>query len=291
MQCPACGAYVTDEDEFCGECGHRLPERESGNSTLDAETARSQSTRQASPPVDTGMPGLSAPERKHFKWLTFAVAIGIGMCVLGLFVAGLVLFAGERETSTLLPAYGRVLFEDDFSMPGGWDTYASDETWADYMDGAYGLGVTIPDYVTWGNPDPDLELADFVVEVDARQVEGPVDNNFGILVRHQPDDENFYWFQISADGYYSVDLYRAGQWVTLEEWQTSDAILTGVGVTNHLSLVCSGEEFTFYANDTQLTTVRDRSFPSGNIGLAVGTFDDPGVVVTFDNVKVRAIEE
>ena len=32
MQCPDCGAYYSEEDEFCGECGRRLSSEASSDS-------------------------------------------------------------------------------------------------------------------------------------------------------------------------------------------------------------------------------------------------------------------
>jgi hypothetical protein len=127
--------------------------------------------------------------------------------------------------------------------------------------------------------------------VDARTVEGPLDNNFGILVRYQADGDNFYWFEISSDGYYSVDMMQAGEWVGLVDWVESDAINQGIGATNHLRVVCDRDQFSFYANGTYLTGVSDATFGSGNIGLAVGTFDEPGAVIRFDSLRVYSLQE
>ena len=127
--------------------------------------------------------------------------------------------------------------------------------------------------------------------MDAWQVEGPLDNNLGLLVRYQGDDDSFYWFQISSDGYYSVDLLQAGEWMSLAAWEPSTAIQQGPGAVNHLVVECDGSEFDFSVNGTYLTTITDPSFASGSIGLAAGAFAEPGVVVQFDNLKVTELEE
>jgi hypothetical protein len=189
------------------------------------------------------------------------------------------------------PQLSSLLFEDDFGDPdSGWDVFDDSDTAADYDDGAYRLAVYKAEYMTWGNPDPVQDLADFAVEVDTRQVEGPLDNNLGLLVRYQ-DGDNFYWFEISSDGYYSVDLKQAEGWTSLLDWQPADAIRQGLDVTNHLKVVCQGDQFLFYVNDTHLVSLTDTSLTSGSIGLAVGAFDQAGVVVHFDNLKVYALAE
>jgi hypothetical protein len=186
---------------------------------------------------------------------------------------------------------GALLYEDDFEDPAsGWDAYNDGDTLAIYSGGEYRLAVYTDSYVVWTTPDPALELGDFILEVEARQVEGPLDNNLGLLVRYQEEDDSFYWFQISSDGYFSVDLREAEDWVSLIGWQASEAIRQGLDATNHLRLVCRGNEFTFYVNDEPLTTLVDEAYAAGNIGLAAGAFDEPGVVIHFDNLKVYALE-
>jgi serine/threonine-protein kinase len=194
----------------------------------------------------------------------------------------------EMPTPTPSP----YLYKDDFANPdSGWDAYEEEDAWAGYVNGEYRLGVYRADYVTWGNPDLQTPLADFEVDVDARQVMGPLDNNFGLLVRYQPEEQDFYWFQISSDGYYSVDMLRDGEFVPLVSWKESDAIRQGTDVTNHLKVICSGNQYQFYVNDTHLVAITDNTLSLGSIGLAVGAFDEPGVVVHFDNMTVRILQE
>jgi hypothetical protein len=145
----------------------------------------------------------------------------------------------------------------------------------------------------WGNPEPGIALRDYVLDVDIRQVEGPIDNNYGVLLRYQvgDEDDSFYWFQISSDGFYSVDLHEADQWNTLVDWESSDAINQGVGATNHLQIIASGDRFSMFVNGVFLVDVIDGTLGAGNIGLAAGAFEEPGVVIHFDNVQVRSLSD
>lgn len=242
----------------------------------------------ASPPA--------APRRRSGLVVPLIVAlIGLGLfCLVGIGLLVVLFVDGSQpvEPTAASPPPGQVVLEDGFDDPdSGWDTYTDDDTWAGYVDGEYRLGVYRSNFVTWGNPDSGQNLRNFEIEVDARQVEGPIDNNFGVLVRYQADDENFYWFQISSDGYYAVDLLLNGEWASLMGWEESSAINQGVGATNHIKVVCYNELFSLYVNDVYLTGVTDTTFQSGNVGLAVGTFDEPDVVVHFDNMQVRLLED
>lgn len=206
--------------------------------------------------------------------------------------------APAQPTATLSPEPAQPVatptaysYSDTFDNPeSGWDVYDDGDTAASYQDGEYRLAVSRPEYVTWGDPNLEQELTDLVIDVDARQVAGPVDNNFGLLVRYRSAEDSFYWFQISGDGYYAVDMLQQGEFVALVTWEASAAINQGVGATNHLKVICTGDGFRFYVNDTFLTEVTDDTLRSGSFGLAAGTFDEAGVVVHFDNLKVRGIE-
>jgi serine/threonine protein kinase len=189
-------------------------------------------------------------------------------------------------TETSEPSVPTVLYEEDFQDPAsGWGVSIDNDTEVGYQSGEYRIAIYQADYVAWGHPD-NLDLWDFSVEVDARAVEGPLDNNFGLLVRLQPDSGDFYWFQISSDGFYSVDLYQDGEFSSILPWEESDVINQGLGVTNHLRVTCSGYALIFEVNGVRLTGVHEERLGPGNIGLAAGSFDEPGVVVHFDNLRV-----
>jgi hypothetical protein len=241
--------------------------------------------------LPSGAAGTQPPRRR----LLIAVGLTAGMvgfvlCLVGI---GMLIWVRSADKPTEIEPVPRVvIYEDSFGDPeSGWSVYSEDNTWAGYQDGEYRLDVYRDNLVTWGDLETDDSFDDFEIEVTARQIKGSLDNNLGLLVRYQPGGENFYFFQISSDGYYSVDMLQEDEWVGLMGWEESDAINQGLGTTNRLRVVCSGSLFEFYVNDTYLTSVADDTYGSGSIGLAVGTFDDAGVVVHFDDLKVYALQE
>ena len=56
---------------------------------------------------------------------------------------------------------------------------------------------------------------------------------------------------------------------------------------NVISADCIGSTLALYVNGTQLISVKDDSFSSGDVGLIAGTFDTPGTDIHFDNFIVR----
>ncbi|MEM5775572.1 MAG: hypothetical protein AAGU05_11275, partial [Anaerolineaceae bacterium] len=77
------------------------------------------------------------------------------------------------------PAGGEVLYTDDFSAQGSWDTWSDDSSIVDYSSGGLRFFVNQSSYDYWSILDE--YFLDTAVDVDATMVNGPEDNRFGIL--------------------------------------------------------------------------------------------------------------
>jgi hypothetical protein len=186
------------------------------------------------------------------------------------------------------PSLG-VRLEDDFgNTQSGWEVGSdADGEWG-YKDGVYRIAVEAPDMAIWANPRSLEEWTDIVVEVKAQLASGPIDNQYGVVVRYR-DRGNFYLFSVASDGLYAVQMLRNDQWIDLHPWTASQAVRQESGV-NALRVECEGSVMRFFANDQFLTEVDDATFPSGSVGLLAGTFAEGGVVVHFDNLLVQAAD-
>jgi hypothetical protein len=195
-------------------------------------------------------------------------------------------------TLTTIPTTERVLstWEDNFADAGsGWDSGAdADAEWG-YYNGEYRIVVHATSLVAWGNPVIDHDWADLVLIVEARRAEGPLDNQYGVIVRYV-DRANFCLFSVSSDGMYSAQRLRNDEWEDLVTWTPSSAVRQE-DATNVLRVECRGAHIRFFVNDQLLATVEDDIFYSGNVGLAAGSFSDGGVTVHFDNLLVRTLPE
>lgn len=160
--------------------------------------------------------------------------------------------------------------------------------------------------------------ADFDLSVQASPVDGPINNGYGVIFRFQnkgnasSDDDNYYVFVVSSDGYYQVVRSLDGQQKELSNWIPSPFVNQGLGVTNLLRIVAVGDHFQFYINGqlvqlcvpddpngsstydernggckgTMVDTLQDATIPNGQIGVVIQTLDESGVIVNFDNVMV-----
>jgi len=185
----------------------------------------------------------------------------------------------------LLTQSGDVLFVDDFSDPGsGWARASSPSGVMDYDNNGYRIWVNTPNYDLWSTPG--LDFSDVRIEVDAAKVGGPDENRFGLICRYR-DGQNFYFLIVSSDGYYAIGKVQDGQRTLLgqEMMAYSAAIKTGMDI-NHLRADCFGAGLMLYVNGMLVAAVQGDDFTSGDVGLLVGTFDQPGADVLFDNFVV-----
>lgn len=208
----------------------------------------------------------------------------------GLFLLGLSLsLVACRIGAPGNPAASDVAFEDDFSDPlsGQWQLEGDQLGQTAIVDGRLLLAVNTPatvQYVTLEN----RVFSDFIVEVDATQVGGSAGSSYGLLLRMAAPGQ-FYRFEITGNGEYVVERHDGpANWVRLtDDWQSSDAILQGTDVTNHLRVIAAGGTFSFYVNDTLLAQIADNTYAAGAIALDAGTFNQSELQVAFDNLVIN----
>jgi hypothetical protein len=190
-------------------------------------------------------------------------------------------------TGAVLPEGG--LLADDFSDPqSGWQTETAKEYKLAYVDGSYSILVHEPQLAVWGTPIRPYAFGDLIFEADAWQVAGPLDVDYGLVVRCQ-GEEALYLFAISSEGSYSVQLLQKDTWKPLVEWTTSKAVKPQ-GQVNHLKVECVGATMMFQVNGQQVVQLTDDALRSGNIGLLLSTFDQGEAEVRFDNVRVQVLK-
>lgn len=180
---------------------------------------------------------------------------------------------------------GGVLFKDDFSDPSsGWMQGEDEFGKTEYSDGSFRIHVTSD--LTGKVSIPRLYFKDVIIEVLATKVDGPDDNDYGVICRYQ-DENNFYFFEISSDGYYSIGKYKENQLQLLgmDQMQTSDFIQQGQA-TNLIRATCIGSLLSLSVNGQKLIEVEDADFSAGDVGLIAGTFETPGTDILFDNFQV-----
>ena len=183
------------------------------------------------------------------------------------------------------PLPGDILFADDFSTrENQWTSFVNEGGAMGYDAGGFRFFIKEVGVSYWTTPE--LNFSDARVEVDVLQYAGPVENRMGVICRYQ-NDQNYYFFVISTDGYYAVGKRNAGKQILLEQEAMlySSVIETGLAI-NHLEAECNGSTLSFFVNDTLLARVEDEDFTEGDVGLLAGTFDKGEIDILFDNFVV-----
>ena len=251
--------------------------------------------------------------------------------LIGLVVVFVALLALSRSAASWKHAIasgepGALLYAASFDG-GGLDGFNGD--WGQYSGrlaaqldaGRMQISVGDPGAGAYAIAEP--HFGDFDLRVEARAVAGPVDNGYGVVFRlqnkdnNQVDDDNYYLFLISSDGYYRVSRAFDGSERIISDWIASPLVNQGMDAVNHLRVVAQGDQFRFSINDqpvqlcipespdgestfdalgncmgAMVDTLTDATIPSGQIGVsALSTpTGGEGVVAAFDNVLVYAPE-
>ncbi len=202
---------------------------------------------------------------------------------------------------------GDVLYAAAFDdRPADWALYEGRLS-AQAAGGALRIEVASPQSLPFSTAR--WHFSDFDLTLIARPVDGPLDNGYGVIFRAQ-DPSNYYLFLISSDGYYRVLREVNGEEKILSDWIPSDLIRQGMNVENRLRVTAQGSTFQFYINDERVElcvpddpaaistyvdecidgamydSLVDESLATGQVGVIAVSFEEPGVVVEFDNVLV-----
>ncbi len=198
---------------------------------------------------------------------------------------------GACQLSSLTANYfdtpsGAVLFQDDFSnASSGWMDLNDEQIGImDYFDGYYRIQIQGDHNMLWAGPG--LNFTDIRLEADMIKVVGSPDDLFGLVCRATNQD-NFYFFVISSDGYYGIGKMINGiqSMIAAEGMHPSEIISRGKTI-NHLRADCIAERLELSINGQLVASVNDLDLTSGDVGTLAGNLNADNNVVLFDNFSV-----
>jgi hypothetical protein len=222
----------------------------------------------------------AVPDPRRSKEYGFSIMrIRLVICFLALALGGC--------ASASIPQ-GDIYYQDDFSNSGsGWDRAAGEDGVTDYSAGMYRIFSATSNYYMWATAHRSFPN-DVRIEVNVTKKAGADQDVFGVLCRYR-NEKSFYILMISGDGQAGIAK------------RTSDAVLTMLSggsmksnpsihpgpATNLLRADCIGSKLALYANDTLVASAADPDFTGGDAGLWLGTYDQPGTDLYFDDFVVR----
>lgn len=216
--------------------------------------------------------------------LIIIVLGGAGVVLIGLIIWLIVLRSG--------PPVEKEPYLETFEATGTWTAGEGIDAQGQVVDGAYEMSVDLIGDIYWATAG--RVFADGVYEVEATPLDGTINNGYGLLFRVDEEEESFYIFKVSSDGYVFVGqcINNCAEQAELldQDWFPSPSVRQGLDVTNQLRVVASGGNMTFYVNNELVGEASDDNLIKGDIGLVAETFAPGGSVIAFDNFRVTPLE-
>ena len=177
-------------------------------------------------------------------------------------------------------------YQTTFDSKGNWGTGNENDVQGNVRGGVYDMFVTAESGIFWATASENLGYGTYRLE--ATQVDGPIDNGYGMMFLMDTNRNDFYLFEVSGDGFVWIgrcmDRCEADIVPLVGDgWFPSDAVNVGVNQTNVLRVDAVEGEMTFFVNDQLVGEAIDTVLTSGDIGVAVETYGAGGVQVHFDN--------
>ena len=170
----------------------------------------------------------------------------------------------------------------------------------DTATGEYRLALSDPQggYVNYRTAPGDQRFADFQLDVDVRRLQGPSQGFFGVVFRVQPAVPGAkmierYFLAISSDGFLTFNHIGADGAVVRVAPRTEVPGIARGELTNHLTVICKGTDFTVLINGQTVGTYSGPAAVAGSVGLTVGTVPSSSrpnnIEVGFSNLTISSI--
>ena len=184
-------------------------------------------------------------------------------------------------------------YEQDFEDAGNWGVEEDGLQAAGVVeDGVYKFLVNADLGLFWSTAGE--RFADGIYEVEAVQLDGPLDNGYGMLFRVGENLESFYIFEVSGDGFVWIgrcdDTCAEETPLIRNGWFEHEAVNEGIGELNVLRVRAEAGNMIFFVNGVEVGRVTDNVLQEGDIGIMVETLGQGGVLVAFDNFTVLPLE-
>jgi hypothetical protein len=134
----------------------------------------------------------------------------------------------------------------------------------------------------WSCFGPTAALGAVTVSVRTRQVSGPTDQFYGIVVRSEGHGD-YYFFGINARQQWTFTRMVGSNGHVIVAPTTCDHINGGLNAANILTVRARGRHFVFYINGVQVGEADDAAYATGQIGL---TNTARGLEVVYNDFKV-----
>lgn len=171
-----------------------------------------------------------------------------------------------------------------------------------FDNGAYLIAVEAPSRLAWSLLNTQ-DYVDVAIQATATLIAGAPTTTSSLIFRYQ-DDQNYYIFHVSYNGFYRLERLKAGELTILLDWTPSPAVARmptpaadeaaaqqPAYALNTLRVELRGQRIALFANGVRLEETVDDTFQAGSVALAVHTARHSAAAVCFDNLLILSLAE
>jgi len=178
---------------------------------------------------------------------------------------------------------------DTVTMPLGEDENKWGKMTLDVYNGKYTARVEVKRDNALRLSIPIQDVRDFIIQVDGRLAShsGHPYHYWGFFFKADAEFENYYYFMVDNNQYYYFVLVRGDNLTNLINGRKSED-LNPLDEGNFITVVCSGDTYSFYINGTYQEEFSDNRLLTGAVGLYSEMRKDTTLDWEFDNLVVYA---
>lgn len=191
-------------------------------------------------------------------------------------------FPTEAATPEQKPGIGNVILTDNFSLPGEWNTAASNEGSAAVSRNLLTLAVQPGVYII--SLRKDEVLSNFYAEITARPSLCRGQDEYGVLVR--ANAVAYYRFVLICNGTERAERASTRTRELLQPVMPSGDVPPGSPGEVRIGIWAYGADLRFFLNGRYQFSVNDKGYASGTIGVFARSAGDTPVAVTFSDLVV-----
>jgi len=268
---------------LCIRCGEALGEAREGN-CLRCGLPISASVAAVGSPATAEPPGYPMPPlaRKRRVGLIIGIVAAL-VAVVATSIGAALAFASRSGAS--VPAHVRavgtptatphetVLLTDPMTAPI--HRWLNDDSHCSFQSDGYHIAAS---YFCFA-PTQQLENVSFTAQV--RQVRGELRWFYGLVFRRAANGD-YYSFEIAGAGFWRFGKVVNNQYHDIRPSTRADAVLTGAGPINTLTVWAIGTHFTFFVNSIEVGQADDNTYSFGYVGVE----GNAHIEVVYTNVDV-----
>jgi len=206
------------------------------------------------------------------------------------FVLAITVLALAALACQAIPSIGGPLLSDDFSSQS-WGIGTDAASSVEYSNDALQFIVFDTNYFVWSTPN-DENYSNVHIEVTALNNSTDSTTAFGIICNMQVTDASYY-FAVTPAGQYAIavsavaldDVFLTNN----DAWANSDLIPVEAS-SYRIGADCGNGVLTLYVNGTQIDSVTDSTYTSGNVALFTWSGEEAaGANVSFDDFVMTTL--